>query len=143
MYPITSVAQKRTFRQAAAVIAVICVLNLLATLFYWYSTIWWFDILMHFLGGFFIGLLAYWISTSFIPARFLPTTIMGWISVLILSVCIIGFLWEAYELVVDLCTGAQGYGYLDGISDMFNDLSGGFFSVIAIFLFPQRDSTVN
>jgi hypothetical protein len=45
--------------------------------------------------------------------------------------------------VVDLCTGAQGYGYLDGISDMFNDLSGGFFSVIAIFLFSQRDSTVN
>jgi lipopolysaccharide/colanic/teichoic acid biosynthesis glycosyltransferase len=55
MMQVSSAIKNLVFKRSAILIAVICLLNAPAMLFYWYSTIWWFDILMHFLGGFFVA----------------------------------------------------------------------------------------
>ena len=44
--------RKRLFKIAAYLIATLFLLNYAATKLYWYSSIWWFDMPMHLLGGF-------------------------------------------------------------------------------------------
>lgn len=135
MMQVSSAIKNLVFKRSAILIAVICLLNAPAMLFYWYSTIWWFDILMHFLGGFFVAVLFFWIFASFVPETWSPKTQLGVLGALLLSVFIIGLAWEGYELVIDLLTGAKDYVYLDGFSDMFNDLAGGVFGFLTLVPF--------
>jgi hypothetical protein len=71
-------------------------LNLLADVFFWYETIWWFDILMHFLGGLFVSLLIIWIFYPYLsnlPKRNLFIYI-------ILGTLIVALSWELFEFSV-------------------------------------------
>jgi hypothetical protein len=142
MIPVSIVPtfRKSLFRRVAVLMFVIVVLNTTATLFYWYSTIWWFDIPMHFLGGFFVSLLAAWVFSTYIPLSLQPKTVKEWILLILIAVFIVGVLWEAYELVVDSFTRAGEYGYLDGTSDMFNDLAGGMLGLISLLPYFSKDT---
>lgn len=122
--------QKKLFHWITFIIILIVLLNTFATSFYLYSTLWWFDIPMHFLGGVFTALLSLWFFVRVVPARFLPNTLWGWVITVLLSVFIVGLAWEMYELIVDLITGAGDYVYLDAFSDLWNDLAGGCFSLV-------------
>lgn len=103
---------------------IVC-LNTLASFFYWYSTIWWFDIFMHFFGGFFVVLFAVWLYDSYISSFFKSKSTIAIILIVLCTVFLIGLGWEVYEIAVDFYTHAFGYVYLDGISDLFNDMAGG------------------
>ncbi len=112
-------------------------LNSLAMKFYWYSMIWWFDMPMHFLGGFFVGLA--WMFV-FLPKDF--TYQGGWgksIFKIILGVLLIGVLWEIFEILVDKTISQNPFNTLDTISDICFDVAGGF---TAIFYFLKRIMSV-
>ena len=94
---------------------------------------------MHFLGGLFLSLLVAWSFYRFPPQFLRPKTVKSWIITIMLAVFVIGFLWEVYEILVDGLTGAHNYIYLDGFSDMFNDVAGGFFGVAFLVHFFSRN----
>ena len=98
-------------------------LHMAAEHYYFYWTYWWFDIVMHGLGGFIIGSLALWILTyeyspvpQLAPARLMTAIVI---------VFLIGALWEVFEYVVgsNLYEIFDSYA-LDTVMDLAMDLCG-------------------
>lgn len=120
-------SQKNLILQACILVLGIAVVNQLANFFYWYSTIWWFDMPMHFLGGFFVGLLMvylYWFSPLHKESG-LQKTFSRYTVYILLGVISIGLMWEVFEFVVDMYTTHNGLNVLDTLSDLCFDLAGG------------------
>ncbi len=101
----------------------ILLLNYLAMKFYWYSSIWYFDMPMHFLGGVWLGLALLW----FLKIKEISLML---IFKMILGVLIIGVLWEIFEIILNNYTTQSPFNSLDTISDIFFDLSGGCFAIL-------------
>ena len=91
----------------------IAVLHNLAYAFFWYWKYWWFDILLHGLGGFFLGSLVLWIIIFEYPEYFkklLPLFATVGVTFLV------GVLWEVFEYVIAV---SQSSSYiLDTMSDI-------------------------
>ncbi|MEK7104648.1 MAG: hypothetical protein AAB868_01240 [Patescibacteria group bacterium] len=104
-------------------IFLIFLLNYLAMKFYWYSSIWYFDMPMHFLGGLWLGLALIW---------FFKIKEISWKVILeiILGVLLIGVFWEAFEIIIDKTITGNLFNVLDTISDIFFDLAGGTFALL-------------
>ena len=107
-----------------SLIVFIFIVNYLAMKFYWYSSIWWFDMPMHFLGGFWVGLFLFWLfPLEKISARMVLKIILG--------VLLIGIFWEIFEIVIGKviiqdCLNTT----LDTFSDIFFDIAGATFSIL-------------
>ena len=101
----------------------IFLLNYLAMNFYWYSSIWYFDMLMHFLGGFWLGLTFIWF---FKIEKISSKTIFK----IILEVLLISILWEVFEVVLDKNITGNIFNVLDTVSDILFDIAGGFFAIL-------------
>ncbi len=122
--------RKKLLRRAAILVFFIFLLNSLASMFYWYSSIWWFDMPMHFLGGLWLGLIFIWF--------FKQTEInIKLIFKIILGVFLIGFLWEIFEIIVNNLTLKDTFNTLDTISDLCFDIAGGAFAIWR-FYFLQK-----
>ena len=115
-----------------AVIA-IAVVNAIATYFYLYWTVWWFDNISHFLGGLAMGLFTFWIFRRGYPL-FQP---LGWVrlvSVIIFFVLIIGVGWEIFEYLFDLAGPQIGETYWqDTTYDIIADTLGAIVASIIIY----------
>jgi hypothetical protein len=91
---------------------------------------WWFDMPMHFLGGFFIGLGLIWLlSYKDLNLELSFKLILK----IILGVLIIGVLWEVFEILVNNMLAQNPFNTLDTISDIFFDLTGGTFAILYFF----------
>ena len=92
---------------------------------------------VHFLAGVCVGMVAilFWYYR-------LGLTLDVWkmVQMSILSVFIIGILWEIYELYFDITSFSDGMFYVtDTISDIIMDISGGFLgSLYAIRTFNKK-----
>ncbi len=120
--------------------------DILAGSFFWYYTIFWFDMIMHFLGGFWVGLFFIWFfSIVGLPAP-------KWVKDLnssrklifktILFVLFIGISWEVFEIIVKNHIGQEPFSILDTTSDIFFDLSGGVSAILYFFkttMIPEGD----
>lgn len=94
----------------------------LADKFYWYNSIWYFDIIMHFLGGVWVGLFFIYIfSRESLDFLFLKV---------ILSVLLIGISWEVSEFYVNNMIGQVPFDIVDTLFDICFDIFGGLLSVI-------------
>ena len=120
--------KKRFFIYLASLVFFIFILNTLAGRFYWYYSIWYFDIIMHFLGGIWLGLVFIWLfwGKEFNLKLFLK---------IILGVLLISVLWEIFEIIFNNILAGDPFNFLDTTSDVFCDLAGGTF---AIFYFSKR-----
>lgn len=120
--------KKKLSIRLASLIFFIFIVNYIAMKFYWYSSIWYFDMPMHFLGGFWIGLVLFWL---------LPLEKMSFKLVfeIILGVLLAGFLWEIFEILVDKSISQNPFNCLDTMSDICFDLAGG---ISAVFYFLKR-----
>lgn len=118
----------------------ILAVHVIATANYWYWTIPWIDIPMHFFGGF-------WVATAFITlnSKFgvkLPNYLITLIAILSF-VALIGVLWEFAEFLFDVFISSGGYAKViqqdvaDTLGDLFMDLLGGL-TVATIFLIGKR-----
>jgi hypothetical protein len=107
-------------------ICVLAVINLPASLFYWYSLLWWVDMPMHFLGGisvFYLSALVWLPAMKWVgKGRFIYESII--------TALLLGVLWEALELYLHMHYGTPDFVLVDSISDVFFDLSGILLAVI-------------
>jgi hypothetical protein len=116
---------KKLFKQLATLVIAIFVLNFLANKFHWYYSIWWFDMLMHFLGGFWLGMVFVWFfkvrQREFsVNPRFV-IRLVAWI-------LLIGVAWELFEYYFINYVAQNNFDLLDTLSDLFFDLFGGILS---------------
>jgi hypothetical protein len=119
--------KNQLFNRIALLIVFIFLVNTLSIKFYWYSLLWWFDMPMHFLGGLWIGLMGTWMYfLGPFAKKDKLITISCVACVTLLSVFIIGVLWEGYEYFVQVSIpGATIGNPLDSLSDLFFDMAGG------------------
>ena len=118
---------KKLSKRLISLIFFILIVNFLALKFYWYSSIWYFDMIMHFLGGLWIGL-AY-IYVFKVKDRSLNSILR-----VIVSVLLVGIAWEFYEIAVNDVLAQNAFNYLDTISDLFFDLAGGGTAILYSFI---------
>jgi hypothetical protein len=102
-------------------VAVVGVLHHFAIAHFWYWTLWWFDVVMHILGGVALGLAALWFLLLF---RFLERCSPRQVFALTLAVVlVVGIGWEAFEFFAQLFV--QGHFFPDTFHDIAADVAGG------------------
>ena len=114
--------RKILFSYTAGIIFLIFLMNLMANKLYLYSSLWYFDMIMHFLGGFWLGLFFLWLFYKDI----FPDFKVSFIVKLLLSVFLVGLVWELYEIVVNASFAKDVFDLSDTISDLVFDMLGGF-----------------
>ena len=83
--------------------------------------------IMHFLGGVWVGLASLYI--------FQPQELFfGSIIKLLLVVLLVGVGWEVYEVFVNEVIAQNSLDFLDITSDVFFDLSGGLCAILYLYL---------
>lgn len=115
------------------ILVMVVFLHWLASLNGFYETIWWYDIVMHFLGGLWVFLFVLWIIHTQYGVRFKK---YAFLKNLLFFVFVVGISWEIYELIFgfdDLFR--EGY-FLDMPLDLVMDTLG---AVSGGFLFYLRD----
>lgn len=114
----------RLFKSTFGLLLLVGLLNLIATYFYLYWTVWWFDMVEHFLAGACVAMasvLVYYFYNKQQPLSF-RTIVM----IAIASSLIVGITWELYELSFQITYLSDGLDYyLDTGSDLLMDISGG------------------
>ncbi|MFA6524530.1 MAG: hypothetical protein WC264_01650 [Candidatus Paceibacterota bacterium] len=118
--------RKKLLIRSASLIIFIFVINYIAMKFYWYYSIWYFDMPMHFLCGFWVGLACIYIFS-------LKEFNFQFILKVLICVFLIGFFWEIFEILVNKSITQNPFNILDTLSDMFFDLAGGGVSIIYFF----------
>lgn len=99
---------------------IIAALFLPDLIYRWSWEFWWYDILLHLLGGVFVGLLL----ISYFPRAKL-SSFLG-------ALLLIGFLWEGFEILLDIYLLAKNLpaiymwdGLIDTVADLVFDIIGG------------------
>lgn len=110
------------------VVAVVFIFQMLATKFYWYDLLWYFDMPMHYMGGLFIGLLAFYLYLK--AKKNVPLDLNRTILFVVIFSIIIAVGWEVFEYVVAITTRGSVLHLLDSVSDIFFDLAGASTAVI-------------
>ncbi len=119
----------KLFKNTFILLAIIGLLNFIASKLYLYEFIWWIDILMHFLAGACVGMAVLLVIFYRKKFEMISNTRLIWLG--ILGALTIGVLWELYELYFGITMLSDGMPYItDTISDLLMDILGGFFGAI-------------
>jgi len=115
-------------------IVAIAALNFYAYRFHWYWEFWWFDIIMHTLGGLWVASCALWLfhfrslaSEPIIAPKKLSVFILA-----LVAVYVIGGGWELFEFSLDKFITFKINDAVNTASDLFFDGVG---SIVGVFLF--------
>ncbi len=101
------------------------ILNAAGGYFSWYSSIWWYDMLMHFSGGMMIGTVALLFAFSFHMTWFGSSVAPQYVRILLPIIFAI-IAWELMEFTLS-SMGGDIFHIIDSISDMCLGLSGALF----------------
>ena len=124
-------------RFIVALIAVLFCLNLLGLVFHWYDTVSWLDNVHHTLGGFWIGVLGFYLVKIRPKLFVLPDTFWGSMIGVLALAALAGVLWEIYEFVfyfMIVKVPPPLFGHADTISDLCFDLFGAMVAVLLVKL---------
>lgn len=124
------VFMNKTYIPAILVLILVYVLHVSGSIFGFYNDIWWYDIMMHMLGGIGIALSAYWFLKT-ISKNEIDKNIG--IKVIVLTI-VAGLLWEGIEAYYDIASAPIGSGayYFDTVKDLIDDTIGGFIALFFI-----------
>lgn len=133
-------ASRKLLIRLISLVFFIFLLNYLAMTFYWYSSVWYLDMLMHFLGGFWVALASIYL---FPPKNSSLESILK----IFFVVLMVGVGWEMFEILVDWFITGNSFNFLDTASDLFFDLSGGLCAVLyslkkIVFVGESRSETL-
>ncbi len=123
----TTTDRKKLSKSLFYLMFFIFIVNSLAVKFYWYSSVWYFDMPMHFLGGLWVGLALVYI---FSPKQ---KNFTAFLKILAL-VLFIGVGWEVFEFIFNNVIAQNSFNVLDTVSDIFFDCAGGTLAVLYYFL---------
>ena len=96
----------------------------IATYWHLYFYIWWLDIPMHILGGFWIALFVLSYSYGEKGLDMKDNSVKATIIVGLMTTFIIGVGWEIFERLVDQINNLNNFDFVDTISDICNDVIG-------------------
>ncbi|MCR4274538.1 MAG: hypothetical protein NUW02_00595 [Candidatus Campbellbacteria bacterium] len=96
-------------------------LNEIAQVNFYYWTFWWYDIMMHFLGGFVVSGVGLWAFVRFTPASY--TQIQQMLYVALGTGIVIGISWEFFEYLNGMYV-AQTNIVTDTAGDLIMDCIG-------------------
>jgi Kef-type K+ transport system membrane component KefB len=125
---------RNLFWRTLALFILIAIMYILAEFFYLHWSIWWYDVILHFLSGFCASMFFVYFYFKFYQFSFdsRPGVILFSAS----FVFVVGVLWEFFELSYNLTSLSHGKPFVfDTTSDILADLSGGFFGTIYGFRF--------
>ena len=125
--------KKGLFKISAYSIILLSLVNFIALKFHWYFSIWYFDMPMHFLGGFCVGLVLMWLLFNENPDFTLK-----FILKISLGVLFIGGSWEIFEILFNNIIAQNRFNVLDTTSDIFFDLSGGLCAILYLWKKLQK-----
>lgn len=128
-----TVNRERILKTLVPLVFSLFILNTLALVFHWYSSVWYFDMPMHFLGGMWVGFLAIYLFLSFLQEKSPVKSIVT----IMVFVLFIGIGWEIFEILIDKLLTFNLLNLLDSISDIFFDLAGGLSAVLYSIIIKQ------
>ncbi len=117
--------KKKLFISLSFLLYIVAALQMLALYFFWYWSYWWYDIMMHFLAGLWVGGMVLWVyffsgSTKISrPIRKSHAYLMA-ISITFL----IGLSWELFEFSLDTFIIFQQNDLMDTMGDLGMDILG-------------------
>lgn len=114
--------RKRLLKHLAYLMFFIFILNSIGLKFYLYYLVWYFDIILHTLGGAWVGLFFFYV---FSRNTEVPSGLKSFFKV-ILGVIVVGLLWEVYEYIVLNYMGGTPWDMVDSSHDIIFDTLGGF-----------------
>lgn len=118
----------KLLQQLALIVFAVFILNTAGSFFGWYTLLPWYDKLMHFLGGVWLGFVSVWVLYRLVRQGAFP--------VVLFLVCILlgTILWEVLEYFVQHITRAPGAlaNMPDSISDVIFGMLGGFVALLFI-----------
>ena len=123
--------RKKLIKHLVFLMFFIFLANHMALKFYWYYSISWLDMLMHFLGGFWIGIFFLYVFSrkeQLLKIFALTFRVLS-------ATLIIGVLYEFYEFFLNIVS-ATSFDIVDTYVDIFFNLFG---SVISIFYFFKNN----
>ena len=119
--------RKRLTATLVLMMFAIFALSLAGERWHWDILFWWFDVLLHLSGGFWVSLFFIWFFCadglplfklrSGQPGPFLTTQTL-------LFVLVIGVLWEIFQFLTKSRIGAEPWSAPDTISDLFINMAG-------------------
>lgn len=108
-------------------IITIGILDIIGAVFYLHWAVWWFDTILHFLGGAWVSITVLMLFHDKLDLN--ESNKLKIIGFVVLSVFIVGLLWEVFEVCFGITFFNDGPIYLiDTISDLILDICGGFFA---------------
>jgi len=113
-------------RLALIVAIFVAFLHGAATIFFLYSFYWWFDIPLHFLGGFCAGLISLYFYSFFHSQKSRPKTSFWLLVAAIFGTIAVGLVWELFEYSVGITFNTVGDYFLDTVKDLIMDILGGY-----------------
>jgi hypothetical protein len=118
--------QSKLFKPFFVTLFIFGIFNTLAIILHLFWAIMWFDMLMHFSGGFFVSIATLWIITINKTEILFYGKMLLWGVIMSLF---FGVLWECFELYFDL-TNIYSIDYIgDNGMDIVMDVSGGLVAV--------------
>lgn len=129
--------------RSLGLLILIFIANTLANRFFWYDSLWWFDMPMHFLGGFIVATLTLLVFIKWNSIKGdSHIRIRSIILISFFSALVIGIGWEIFEFIVDLFYPLAHMAHvLDSFSDLFFDASGGMCAALYVMylsrLYPR------
>ena len=111
--------------KAFLVLIIVGVLDWVGIWLQLFWTVSWYDIPVHFLGGFWVGSMVVWFisqrkSQVSLSYRKLFVTVLAW-------TILVGLLWEVFELAIGVTSFLDGFNYVSDTSkDLLMDTLGGF-----------------
>ncbi len=87
-----------------------------------YWVLWWYDVVMHFLGGFWIGLIIYILFLYGEKENF--SSRVNLLLAVIMGIFLVGVMWEWFELEKGLASFETEDYFVDTIIDLIVDLLG-------------------
>jgi len=116
------IIHKPLFKEIVILAVVVAFLHKMALSFHLYWSVWWFDILLHFLGGVTIGVIALFVFFTSGYIKYPSRHQIVVLSIVLGSVFIVGLVWELWELFAGFSNVIEDCG--DTITDLVVDLIG-------------------
>lgn len=124
----------KLFVRAFILLVIIGILNYIAAVLYLHWTVWWYDVMLHFLSGFCASLAFMHFYFYFFKSN--KQNKLKAIHLTFFFVFAVGILWEIFEVWNGDTSFFDGIYYVrDTISDLIIDLCGGFFGTLYSFKF--------
>lgn len=129
-----SMLRSRIFLTACFLTVVVGCLDIIGLKLYLFWTVWWFDMVMHFLGGATVALF----GTYYVEQHRNPSY-ANFLVVGLFTSIIFGVFWELYELAFHI-TDIHTADYIaDTGMDMIMDTTGGFVAVLYSYIITRHD----